>query len=152
MTNNRKYVILLALMLVSLAGCGGEPSLPELTDVEGVVLLGGLPLPHAKIAFNPTKSGLPANSVGIAVTDEAGKFKLSTAGKPGAVPCEHVVTVVEGPPPDEARGAEVQTKLSEYRSSLKNRPIPPKYGTVNQSDYRVTVSSDRKEYQIELKR
>jgi hypothetical protein len=153
MTIHRTYLTLLVPTLVfSLSGCGGEPSLPDLTEVEGVVLLGGQPLPHAKITFNPTKSGLPANSIGTAVTDEEGKFKLSTAGKPGAVPCEHVITVVEGPPPEDVRGQDGQDRMNRYRATLKNRPIPPKYGNVNQSDARVTVALDKKEYQIELNR
>jgi hypothetical protein len=143
---------LLPLMLLALAGCSNEPKLPDLTEVEGVVLMNGQPLPFANVKFNPTKGGLPPNSIGIAVTDEAGKFKLMTAGKPGAVPGDHVVTVSEGPPPEDVRGEAGQEKLAKYQASLKNRPIPPKYGDLNKSDLRVAVKADQKEYKIELTR
>jgi hypothetical protein len=145
-------IAVLPLMLV-LAGCGGgEPGLPELTEAEGTVLLGGQPLPFAKITFNPTKSGLPANSIGIGVTDEAGKFKLITAGKAGAVPGEHVITIGEGPPPEDVRGQESQDKMTQYLTSLKNRPIPSKYENVNKSNAKITVTKDQKEYKVELSR
>jgi hypothetical protein len=148
----RRLLFLLPLVLVA-AGCGsGESSLPALTDVEGVVLLGGQPLPFAKVQFNPTKPGLPANSVGIAVTDEAGRFKLMTAGKPGAIPGEHVVTVVEGPPPADARGPDSQDAQIKYQAGLKNRPIPGRYGAVNTSDARVTVETGKKDYTVDLKK
>ena len=143
--------ITLPLILV-LAGCGGGSKIPELTEVEGVVLLDGEPLPHAKISFNPTGSGLPTNSFGTAITDEAGKFKLATSGKAGAFPGEHLVTVVEGPPPNDVRGEAGQTKLAEFQASLKNRPIPTKYKDVNTSGTKITVKTDQKEYKVELSR
>jgi len=147
----RLAVALIPALFVS-AGCGNEQQLPPLTPVEGVVTLGGQPLPYARITFNPTKNGLPANSAGIAVTDEAGKFKLMTAGKPGAVPGEHIVTVVEGPPPEDIRGEDGQAKLVQYRAGLKNRPIPAKYDSLQKSDYKVTVTTDQTDYKIELTR
>jgi hypothetical protein len=153
MTYIRLIVTLLALPLIlSLAGCGSEPKLPELTEVEGQVLINGQPLPSAKVTFNPTMNGLPANSSGMGITDEMGKFKLSTAGQLGAVPGEHVVTVAEGPPPENVRGDEGQAKMANYQASLKNRPIPARYGAVNQSEARITVTTDKKEYKIELNR
>ena len=146
-----RLAVLIPVLLAS-AGCGGQASLPKLTPVEGVVTLGGQPLPHALITFNPTQSGLPANSAGAAVTDEKGRFTLTTAGKPGAVPGEHVITVVEGPPPEDARGEDAQARLTQFNAGLKNRPIPPKYGAVNKSDYKVTVKADQKDYTIDLSR
>jgi hypothetical protein len=140
--------MLLFLLLLAPVGCAKK--VPELTVVEGVVSLGGQPLPHALVAFNPTGSDLPPDSVGTAVTDGEGKFKLTTAGKPGAVPGEHVITVVEGPPPEDTRGEDAQEKLSKFRASLKNRPIPPKYTNVNKSDAKITVKTDQKDYKIEL--
>ncbi len=142
----------LAPLLVFLAGCGGGAKLPPLTDVEGIVLLGGQPLPHALVTFNPTADGLPGGAMATAITDEKGKFTLTTAGKPGAVPGEHIVTVVDEPPPDETRGEDAQEKLNKFRAGLKNRPIPTKYGAVNKSDAKVTVKTDQKEYKIELTR
>ena len=139
-------------MLILPAACSNQPKALEPTDVEGVVLLNGEPLPHAKIAFNPAKGGLPSSSIGFGITDEAGKFKLSTGGKDGAIPGEHIVTIVEGPPPKDVRGEAGQEKMTEYQAGLKNRPIPSNYGDVNKSNIKVTVKTDQKEYKIELNR
>lgn len=144
-----------AVLLVALAlgGCGtSEPKLPPLTEAEGVVLLGGQPLPNASVTFNPTAAGLPAGAAATAVTDANGRFKLAVGGKPGAVPGEAIVTVGEGPAPEDVRDQDAQGKLAAFQAGLKNRPIPGKYGNTNTSKVLVTVTKDQKEYKVELSR
>jgi hypothetical protein len=148
--NARRFVLPL---LVAVTGCtAGEPSLPELTPVEGKLLLDGQPLPYAKVMFNPVAGGLPANSAGTGQTDEKGQFTLTTAGKPGAVPGDHVVTIVEGPPPNDTRGGDAQEKLAQYQAGLKNRPIPVKFGSINTSNARLTITKDKTAYTVDLQR
>ncbi|HEX4612202.1 MAG TPA: carboxypeptidase-like regulatory domain-containing protein [Urbifossiella sp.] len=147
--SRRGFAILTAA--VAIAGCGG-PAVPAPTPVEGVVLLNGQPLPNAQVMFTPTAPGLPAGAVASATTDDAGRFVLTTGGKTGAVPGEHLVTVAEGPVPEELRGEQDQEKAAKARAGLKNRPIPPRYGTATKSDLRVTVTKDQKEYKVELTR
>jgi hypothetical protein len=126
--------------------------LPDLVPVEGTLLLGGQPLPNAQITFTPTASGLPGDATATAVTDDTGHFKLTTGGKPGAVPGEHVVTVIEGPTPEDLRGDDAQDKAAKFQKGLKNRPIPAKYASAAKSDVKVTVAKDKGDYKVELTR
>ena len=145
--------VFLAVLACAFAGCGSsEPKLPDLTEVEGVVLLGGEPLPNATVTFNPTAAGLPANAAASGVTGPDGRFKLAVGAKPGAVPGENIVTVIEGPVPEDARDQEGQAKLAEFQAKLPNRPIPGKYRNTNSSNVRITVTKGQKEYKIELTR
>lgn len=142
--------ITLAVAL-SLAGCGEGGRTPTLTEAGGVVLLGGQPLPNAQVTFLPTASALAANAQASGVTDENGRFTLTTGSKPGAAIGENIVTVAEGPIPEELRSEEAQDKLARFRATLKNRPIPDRYGAAT-SGIKVTVTKDQKEYKIELTR
>lgn len=66
---------------LTITGCG-EPALPSPVPVSGVLLLDGQPLAKAEIRFQPTAAGLPGDAGAYAVTDDQGKFTLTTAGKP----------------------------------------------------------------------
>jgi hypothetical protein len=146
--------ILTAIVVASgltLAGCSDGARSPTLTEATGVVLLGGQPLPNAQVTFLPTAPGLGANVQATGVTDEKGHFTLTTGGKAGAAVGENLVTVAEGPIPEELRREEAQDKLARFRSTLKNRPIPEKYGSAT-SGIKVNVTKDQKEYRIELTR
>ncbi len=136
--------------LVMLAGCGS--SKPELTEVNGVVLLGGNPLPNAEITLIPVAGAEPDKASLIAVTDDHGKFQITTNGKPGAAPGDYLVIVAEGPMPEELRDENLQDKASNYRATQKNRPIPAKYSSAAKSDLKMTISKDQKDYKLELSR
>ncbi|WP_166832097.1 hypothetical protein [Thalassoroseus pseudoceratinae] len=64
------------------------------------------------------------------------------------------MTVTEAPMPGEFRGqsGESQIKASQYIESLKNRPIPDKYGTLAQTPLTITVTEDQQTYDIKLSR
>lgn len=136
---------LLALVLAS-GGCGKTAPAPaERTEAGGVVLLGGQPLPNATVTFTPAAAGASADAA-TAVTDANGRFKLMA--RPGAA----VVTVTEGPVPDDLRDQDAQAKLAAFQAGLPNRPIPGKYGNTNTSKVLVTVTKDQKEYKVDLSR
>jgi hypothetical protein len=74
----RRFACFLFILVVAvgLSGCGGG-----LASVEGVVTLDGQPVEGASVSFAPQDdTGKPASGA----TDAQGRFKLSTAGKPGA--------------------------------------------------------------------
>jgi len=100
----------------------------------------------------PKGHGAQANST--AVTDEQGKFKLVQGAVPGAVIATHRVVVNEGPPPEGSRGQDAasQTKFTEYTNSLKNRPIPPRYGSYSTSTARVEIKGEDKKLIVKLTR
>lgn len=151
---NCRYIGLLAFALFGIVGCKESKATPTLTEVEMIVTINGAALPHALVTLTPTDSTFGGNAIASGVTDEAGKVKFQIAGKPGAAVGQNKVTVADPPPPDELRGEspEAQAKLDAYHRSLKNRPIPPKYGVLIQSDATVEIKKDQKDYKLDLKR
>lgn len=132
------------------AGCGGSTH-PPLTQAAGVVTINGRPLPNATVSFIPLDK---ENTAGVAngVSDDQGRFRLTTAGKPGAAVGRHKVTVTEGPEPEDLRDESKQAEYRRYQAGLKNRPIPPQYGNPTQTPLEVTLAADQPEIKVELKR
>jgi len=96
--------IVIALVCVFLAGCGGGI---ELGKVTGTVTVNGEPVEGATGEFQPVESGSPS----YGTTDDHGEYRLMyTADKAGAIPGEHLVRIaaagVRDPNPnaDEAEG------------------------------------------------
>jgi hypothetical protein len=145
-------VIAFSALVVAIAGCQSSP--PPIVEVEGVVMLDGKPLPLALVQFYPMHEGLSGLYIGSAVTDDQGRFKLTCNGQTGACACENKITITEGPLPDDARGmsAASQLKASKYLAALKNRPIPPKYANLVNSDLSVKVVPGTKEYNLDITR
>jgi hypothetical protein len=132
-------------------GCGQKAKPVELVEAEGVVTINGQPLPNAQVTFTPTADVLgPAIATGV--TDDKGHFRLTCNGQSGAAAGENMVTIKEGPTPDEVRGEQDQSKYAEFAAKLKNRPIPGDYGNPAKTPLRVTVKAGQKEYPLELVR
>lgn len=77
-------------------GCGGDQL--ETVQVSGIVTCQGKPVPNAQVMFNPQEiSGRDASDLGkpaIGLTDEQGRFTLSTYGdEDGVVAGRHAVNV-----------------------------------------------------------
>jgi len=143
---------LIGLAALTAAGCGGGR--PPVTEVEGVVLLNGKPLPNAQVEFLPELSKFGAEMNSMAVTDENGRFRLTCnyLQLPGAVVGKHKVTVGEAPTPQEFRGMDAasQGRYTQYMAGLKNRPIPDEYGSISKTPLTIEVTADKKEYKLEL--
>src|SRR5262245_47813861 len=131
---------------VLLGGCGKAPP-PPIVPVEGTLLLNGAPLPRAQVRFVPMIE-YGTEFIATAVTDDQGRFTLTCNGQPGACAIENHVVVADEIP-ERLTGENAQRELAEYRRSLKNRPIPPKYATLGESPLRVAVKADQKEYKVE---
>src|SRR5206468_6769755 len=87
----------MAAVVLALSGCAKGP--PPVTEVSGVVLLEGQPLPQAKVEFIPELSNFGAEMNSTAITDDQGRFTLTCAYKQqsGAVVGKHHVLVSERP-------------------------------------------------------
>jgi len=85
-------LVLLAVGAVALAGAigAGCRSGVELLPVSGVVTLDGKPVEQATVLFKP-ESG----PVAYGQTNADGRFELSTAGRKGAVPGKHKVSITK---------------------------------------------------------
>jgi hypothetical protein len=138
------------LFLLLFAGCGRRP--PALTPVSGVVTLRGKPVPHALVQFVPLIDGFGGEYIAEGVTNEKGEFKLACTIGEGGCACENMIVVSEGPLPDSARdsSAEAQMEASRFLASLANRPIPQIFQTAAQSPLKVTVTTDKNDYPIDL--
>lgn len=151
MTSSRLMMCLCSFLFV--LGCGGKEPL-QVVEVEGTLLLDEKPLPLAFVEFMPELKGHGAEANSNAMTDEQGKFKLMHGAEPGAVIATHRVVVNEGQPPAGARGQDAasQTKLTDYMNSLKNRPIPGRYGSYSTSNARVEIKGEDKKLVVKLTR
>jgi hypothetical protein len=121
--------------------------------VEGVIRIGGKPVPKARVVFVPQTDAGP-DFVASGLTDDTGRYHLTCNGQPGACAGVNRVLVLESDAPRELMGEsrEVQLKLAQYYRDLGNRPIPGKYGSVVQSQLRATVTTEQTEYDFDLAR
>jgi hypothetical protein len=109
MKRNVTFLLLGASLLLN--GCGSGGDFP-ITHVSGTVLCEGKPVAKALVFFEPIRSGDSAavGDQGFALTDEQGKFVVSTYGEnDGAVVGKHLVRVGKSetsPPCDCALNAE----------------------------------------------
>jgi hypothetical protein len=88
-TYPRRGVALMALGLLALAGCSGNPSLGP---VEGTLRMNGKPLANVQVEFLPEANG--PRSTGV--TDQDGHYTLtSNDQKPGAVLGSHRVLLYD---------------------------------------------------------
>lgn len=146
----RTSVFCLLWVPLLLVGCGKE-SPPPIVPVNGVITLGGQPLPKAQVRFIP-QIGFGANFIATGVSDDAGRFTLRCNGQDGACATENVVVVSEADIPAKLQGENAQRELGVYLRSLKNRPIPQRYSSPVSSELHLNVSADQKEYNLQLAR
>lgn len=100
----KKSLLFLSLaVLGSLLGCGGVEEFPR-AQATGRVMCEGKPVPKALVTFEVKRTGESGlvGQLGTALTDEEGKFVVSTYGnKDGAVIGKHMIRVgkTESTPP-----------------------------------------------------
>lgn len=91
----KKILFLPLVVLGSLLGCGGVEEFPR-AQVTGSVMCEGKPVPKTLVTFEIKRTGESGlvGQLGTAVTDEEGKFVVSTYGeKDGAVIGKHMIRV-----------------------------------------------------------
>jgi hypothetical protein len=90
--------VLLLVILLYGAGCGGQGEQYDVVPVRGVVTCQGKPVANATINFTPIAeegraTGRPGR-VALGLTDEAGRFQLTTyENGDGAIIGRHTVSV-----------------------------------------------------------
>lgn len=92
----RKGPLALALVCLSMVGCGGD----KLATVEGTVTFDGRPLRDATIVFSPRNGARPST----AKTDENGHYRLLfTPKQAGAEVGQHTVSISDIPQDSDTR-------------------------------------------------
>lgn len=90
MMNNRIVLVAIGATVWACSLGAGCRSGVELLPVSGVVTLDGKPVEQATVLFKPE-----TGPVAYGQTDAAGRFELSTAGRKGAVPGKHKVSITK---------------------------------------------------------
>lgn len=126
-----------------------KPLPPPIVEAEGVVTLDGAPLKKVRVRFIPVGDYGP-EYYAIGTTDDSGRFTLTCNGQPGACACENVVVVEESEVPEEYRGESNREKKIKYYKDLGGRPLPKRYANLAESEMKVIVTPDRKNYNIPL--
>lgn len=152
-----KYLMLMAAILLTTAGCPSGESFP-LANVSGTVTHNGEPMPGVMVTFYPRGSADNPNSgpYSEGVTDASGKYSLTTRyGNPGAVVGTHRVEFSYDDIDEEAmdagdeaaaeaadEGGEVDSatvsEAEEMKKKMASRkPIPKNYGEESEVEFTV---------------
>ena len=124
----RKYLFILAIasLLGSIAGCGGGPSPPTFYPVKGQVLLNGKPVQFANVSLTPKDSADDDNPAATGQTNGNGEFSVRSMigpGYDGALPGEYWVSIsAPRQAPAEANG-EKPTTIPKKFSNPKSAKI-----------------------------
>jgi len=143
------------IVAVSVVGCDGNTLRePEVIPATVTVTINKQPLPNAQVTFTPIDKKYGPNAVANGVTDDNGVAKLTCAGQPGACIGSNLITIAEGPMPDDTRSDDpkAQLRATQFLAKLKNRPIPPRYANLVESRLELEVKQGEAEYKIELQR
>ena len=148
-----KTVSVLMIISAAVAGCGGAvKGAPKLYRVSGTVTYKGQPVAGAKVMFMGDGTKAPA----VGVTDDAGRYSLSSLAGSGAVEGKHVVAIMKESEPDPA--AKVNMSMEEAAEAAKKPAktgagtslIPAKYQKPETSGLEFVVKPESNTIPIEL--
>lgn len=150
-----RWACLLSVLVFAEVGCGGGggPSGPKLAPAKGVVNYNSKPLSSATVMFIP-----PKGNPGMDMSDEQGKFVITTGGRPGVAvgKCKVVVTktatAAEGFNPNMTpKDMEDMIKAGKSFDPPKN-PIPTRYGseTTTTLEADVTENAESNAFEFNL--
>ena len=131
------------LAAFSLAGCADQG--PVLVEAGGTVKYQGEPVPGATIAFVADAGGQPVS----ARTDDAGRFTVTTRGKPGAVAGNYKVAISA----IRLKGPVSVNMTTEQILANEEVLLPRKYGNHRTSGLTATVTEDpaQNNFEFDLK-
>jgi len=149
-----QLLILLTFVVISgTSGCGGASDAPKLYRVTGVVSYKGQNVPGAKVMFLGDGTKPPA----VGITNDEGKYSLSSLAGTGAVAGRHVVAVVKESEADPAEKINMSMEEAAAAAQKPDKPskpmslIPAKYSSPQTSGLEFEVTSGTNEFPIELK-
>ena len=141
-----RLLVLAAMCLVAVTGCGGTKGGPATIEVTGTVTLNGAPIDGASVLFSPDIGSSDGRLASQATTDTAGHFKLSThvgggKFKSGIVPGKYVVSVTK-----------LDTAATKNTFSPPKNLLPPKYADPKTSLLNAdVVAGQTNDFQFPLK-
>lgn len=163
-----KRCFAIAMISMTLAGCGGSGNGPKIVSTKGTVTFKGAPLADATVILSPEKG-----PVAMGVTNSEGKFTLATGATRGAAVGKARVAVsipstdgggsaTSGDQPKDAKsGAEMmrnmgkaqfeQTKTASDAAKKAKSLLPTKYSSTETSGLWVTIEEDASKNDLSLK-
>ena len=109
MTLGRLFHILVMFGAILICGCGsGQPTVPRLHPVSGVVTLNDEVLPDADVVFHLQGKARADKAVPVGKTDQQGQYELISGKTLGLAPGKYNVTV---------KGKGVPSKYTEKEST-----------------------------------
>lgn len=135
-SSRRRRIVLIALLLVTMSGCGGV----KLVPVTGEVKLDGTPVADCAVMFSPVGGGPVASGT----TDLQGRFQLNTMNRAGAVPGEHRVTLAK------QRTTGMVGDVPGPNGVQIEWLVPQKYSRVETSGLTKNVTSQEHEFAFDL--
>ena len=130
-------------------GCSVEdPDLPKLHPVTGTVTLDDTPLARAAISFNPTGSTLGSGST--AMTDDQGKYELTTLHQGAGAPVgEYQVVISKIVQPDGTEFAPDPNR--DMMTTPQKELVPSKYSDPIQTTLSAVVAEGGSTIDFKLK-
>jgi hypothetical protein len=141
-----RALLLAALSLIALAGCGGTKGGPATVEVTGTVTLDETPVEAASVLFSPDTGSDDGRLASQATTDRDGRFKLTThvgggKFKSGIVPGKYVVSITK-----------LDTAAAKNTYSPPKNLLPIKYADPKSSQLTATVGTGQaNDFQFPLK-
>lgn len=136
-SDKRLGYTLLLVLVASLAGCDSGP---RLVPAGGVVKYRSALIPGADVIFVPVGDGQTA----IGRTDEQGKFRLTTDGRPGALTGAYNVAITAARNKREIPEAQMVNMSSEQIAANREDLVPITYNNFLSSQLTATVAEDEK--------
>lgn len=139
----------LALLVVSVAGCGGDDG-PKTYETKGKVTIDGAPAPDLIVNFMPTDGGL---TEGSGVTNSDGTFSVSSGstGKAGLEPGTYKVYLAPVPGEGPSEGAEDYNN-ADPNAANDNAPYPKEWGQPATTPLEVTIKEEVNQVNVEVKK
>jgi hypothetical protein len=135
-----------ALCVIALVGCSGTKSGPATVEVTGIVTLNGASVDGASVLFTPEIGSSDGRLASQGMTDNEGRFKLSThvgggKFKSGIVPGNYLVAITK-----------LDTAAAKNTFSPPKNLLPPKYADPKSSQLKADVAAGQtNEFQFPLK-
>ena len=147
----RVLAVLGTVGIATAAGCGDGF---DRVEAGGTIVYNGAPVPNAVVTFLPETDGLTAE----AITNQEGKFSLSSTGLSGTPAGKYRVRIVAVESRDvvtaemsEEQKRESMMKAMFGRQSLPKYRIPRKYSDVETSGLIAEVTQDPEKNNFEFK-
>lgn len=137
--------LLVVAAVAGLAGCGGGSDRLAVVPVEGVVRLGGQPLPGATVSFVPESAGKGLLS-GTGTSDDAGKFRVSAGSYVGLPAGKYKVAVshyaMKDGSPVKATDPTLDVEQLKFAGKLK-QTVPRDYSDLERTTLRMEVAEGK---------